>query len=247
MLNLPNQPTESNHHSTQTASINNLQPTAAGKRNSSAKRVPAEPLLPLPLDAPMLLRPGQPIRTPNLTTPSASHRPMGHKQDKSTHRLHKSTRTATLSSASLSPTRSDASVEVFNLPPMAQTVADASSSTTAAESLSPEVSTSGNLLGQDTSVYQQLRSTPSLPSIHLSSIQSFHSNLLQSYHYRLITSNLFIGSPPPGGCSDKKDLNLPILPLAEQCQTICGSDTHYLQSLQEFHGVDHSLNYYIIL
>ena len=162
MLNLPNQPTESNHHSTQTASINNLQPTAAGKRNSSAKRVPAEPLLPLPLDAPMLLRPGQPIRTPNLTTPSASHRPMGHKQDKSTHRLHKSTRTATLSSASLSPTRSDASVEVFNLPPMAQTVADASSSTTAAESLSPEVSTSGNLLGQDTSVYQQLRSTPSV-------------------------------------------------------------------------------------
>ena len=87
-----NLPPRSNHQFT---SINNLQSTAAGKRNSSAKRVLAEPLLPLPLDASKLLRPEQPNWTPTLTV--------------------------------------------------------------------PEVSTSGNMLGQDTSVYQQLQPPPPFP------------------------------------------------------------------------------------
>ena len=181
MLNLP---PRSNHHFT---SINNLQSTAAGKRNSSAKRVPAEPLLPLPLDASRLLRPGQSNWTPN--------------------------------SSSI-------------LPPMAQTAADAFSSTTAVESSSPEVFTSGRLLGQDTSVYQQpnsrkllgqdtsvyqqLQSTPPfpfypvifypIPPLQPPPILPLPLHHIPSLHRQ----------PAPGRMFRQEGLHLPILPLAEQ-------------------------------
>ena len=158
------------HHHT---SVNNLQSTAAGKRHFAAARVPAEPLLPLPLDAHQLLRPGQRKWTPRL--PNSI------------------------------------------LPPMAPTAVDAISYTTAAESSFPR-NIPGDVLGQDSIVYQQPQAILPLPPLLIRPLP-LPLQLPLFFQLPLHHIQSLHRQPAPGRMFRQEGLHLPLLPLAEQ--------THY--------------------